>query len=810
MDPHAVNAAPVTSFLNNVYEGLVRRDANMAIEPSLATSWEPLEDTHGWRFHLREGVRFHDGADFTADDVLFSYERAVSESSDVSSWFAPVREVRVPDDFTIEFVTHAPNPMFPDSIANFLIMDRNWAETQGAELPARERETHASRNANGTGPFRLIQRDPGVETRLAPNEDWWDNAVVSRHRPARQLPFTRHSDSHWHAVPDVWRMVDSVGTHPVSDLAGGRHQSPGGLPAPGTQPEVAMMLTVANLSVAFTTRFGEELAVSGIDLNVEPGEIHGLVGESGAGKTTIGAAIMGLLADNAQCKTGQITLGETRLDLLSPAAMHRTRGKRVSMIFQDPQTSLNPLMTIEEQILETIQAHEPISDTEARQRAVDLLTELGIEEAHKRIKAYPHQFSGGMRQRVVIALALCTHPELIVADEPTTALDVAVQSQVLEKLRWLVRQRKVGIILITHDIGVIAQVSDRVTVLNRGRIVEQGPTKTVLGQPLEPYTQELIAAVPPLHKRLERFAVSTSREDTTRLGLAQEAIDWLGQREPSNSRHKTEWAIEIDNLCVTFAEPRQRLFGPRPQRTALDNLTLRLPEGEVLGLIGESGSGKSTLAKAIVGLVNPAHGQMRFQGKLLPPGRQRSRHHPSRRQIQMIFQDPYSSLNNRFPIGKLLAEPLIVYGIEPEARKRRRLIEAILALVGLPPAAIDRNPHQFSGGQRQRIAIARALLAQPDILICDEPTSALDVSIQAQILNLLKILQAEFALTLLFISHDLAVVRQMADHIAVLKYGQLLEHQPSEAFFSAPQHPYSKSLLSLTPSLDLAFSEELS
>lgn len=572
------------------------------------------------------------------------------------------------------------------------------------------------------------------------------------------------------------------------------------------------MLRVKGLSVQFTTRFGAETAVEDVDLTVKPGEIHGLVGESGAGKSTIGAAIVGLLPGAGQVTAGSVHLGDTDLLTLSPAQRHRVRGKRISMIFQDPQTSLNPLMTVEDQLLETMLTHDDMPIKKARAKAIDLLTELGIERAEQRIKAYPHQFSGGMRQRVVIALALCTNPELIVADEPTTALDVAVQSQVLDLIRTLAVERQVGIILITHDIGVIAQVSDQVTVLRHGKVVESGLTAQVLGDPQQPYTQGLMASVPRLQERMHRFpmmvAVESDRTIDTRSGSlptgvsADYAATWLQQR-PSQARNQAAMSLEISDLDVCFTEPRQRLFRRPETLYALRQISIEVPEGKVMGLVGESGSGKSTLAKAIVGLVNPTRGEIRFQGEVLAPGARRKRKDPSRRLIQMVFQDPYSSLNNRRKIGDILAEPLIVYGIEKNATERRRLAASFLELVGLPAASIHRYPHQFSGGQRQRIAVARVLIAQPDLLICDEPTSALDVSIQAQILNLLKDLQERFDLTILFISHNLAVVRQMSDRIMVLKAGEVVETGDSEEFFKAPRHPYSKELLTLTPSLDL-------
>jgi peptide/nickel transport system ATP-binding protein len=571
------------------------------------------------------------------------------------------------------------------------------------------------------------------------------------------------------------------------------------------------MLRISNLTVKFPTRFGESTVVDSVDLEVGPGEIHGLVGESGAGKSTIGAAITGLLPEPGYMAGGSIVLGGTRLDTLSPRERHATRGKRISMIFQDPQTSLNPLMTIEAQLVETILTHEKMSLAAARTRALELLRETGIVNPESRIGAYPHQFSGGMRQRVVIALALCSNPELVVADEPTTALDVAVQSQVLNLIRRLALERRLGIILITHDIGVIAQVSDRVTVLRYGRVVEAGATGDVLGRPQAGYTQSLMASVPRIGRRLHRFATiedrpATDSQSQSRVpegSSAQYATAWLMQERPHADGSIADALLQIDALTVSFGASGRRWFRRPTPVQALRDVSLSVMPGKVLGLIGESGSGKSTLARAVVGLVSPAAGTICYAGRDLRFGRHRPRNDPSRRKIQMIFQDPYSSLNNRRKIADILAEPLVIYGIEHDHAMRQRLVASVLELVGMPADAMHRYPHQFSGGQRQRIAVARALLARPEFLICDEPTSALDVSIQAQILNLLKDLQERFALTILFISHNLAVVRQMADQVAVLKSGTLVEAAASEAFFAGPRHPYSQELLRLTPSLDL-------
>lgn len=554
------------------------------------------------------------------------------------------------------------------------------------------------------------------------------------------------------------------------------------------------MLEIADLAVKFPSRFGDITAISDVDLTVRAGEIHGLVGESGAGKSTVGAAVIGLLQAPGYVAAGSLRLGDTDLRALSVNDAHALRGKRISMIFQDPQTSLNPLMTVEDQLVETILAHEDLSWKDAHTRAVDLLEETGIRNAAQRIKSYPHQFSGGMRQRVVIALALCTNPELIIADEPTTALDVAVQSQVLDLIRKLVDTRQIGVLLITHDIGVIAQITDTVTVMRNGRVVETGTTEQVIRAPKEPYTIGLIAAVPPLDRKIDRFPV-IAETDISSGPRSNDAERWL-----LDGLRQDPLGLTVENLRIEFPGVRTSFRKPEPY-VALHDISFDVKPEQIMGLVGESGSGKSTLAKAITGLIKPKSGVMMLGDEILPGGKARSRHHPSRQLIQMIFQDPFSSLNARHRIGTILGEPLWLYGLIDDADERRQLVAAMLDLVGMAPEAIDKYPHQFSGGQRQRVAVARALLARPRFLVCDEPTSALDVSIQAEILNLLKDLQSTFGLTMLFISHNLAVVRQMANDAIVLRNGRIEEAAESEVLFENPQAPYTKELLALTPTL---------
>ena len=573
------------------------------------------------------------------------------------------------------------------------------------------------------------------------------------------------------------------------------------------------LIDICDLTVKFPTRFGEFTALDGVSLSVKAGEIHGLVGEAGAGKSTVGSAVMGLLPPPGYVAGGEIHFGDLNLNEVHEDDYHRIRGDRISMIFQDPQTSLNPLLTVSDQLIETIRQHSDVTYSQAHARAILLLEEMGIHDVEQRMDEYPHQFSGGMRQRVVIALALCTDPELIIADEPTTALDVAIQKQILALIRALCSRRNIGIILITHDIGVINEITDRVTVLRSGRVVETGKTRAVLGAPKDDYTKALMAAVPRLDKRLHRFrnivtdAPRDAQDQSWSIpgASAEYASQWLlatksnqGQSVPARS---DDPILSVDNLDVVFSSGQPGWFSAKKAFKALRGISFDMQKGEVLGVVGESGSGKSTLAKAIVGLVDPAGGRITFGGAPLPPGSTRSRHHLVRRQIQMVFQDPYSSLNNRQTVEQIIAAPIRFYGLTKDKQEIKKRVASMLELVEMPQRAMLKYPHQFSGGQRQRIAVARALVARPDFLICDEPTSALDVSIQAQILNLLKDLQAEFALSVLFISHNLAVIRQMADRVVVLQKGNLVETADTELFFSAPQNPYSQLLLDETPSL---------
>ncbi|MEL6436861.1 MAG: ABC transporter ATP-binding protein [Pseudomonadota bacterium] len=561
------------------------------------------------------------------------------------------------------------------------------------------------------------------------------------------------------------------------------------------------LLAIDNLTVQFPTRQGPFTAVRDAALTVEPGQIHGLVGESGAGKSTIGAAVMGLLQGRGRITDGTVSLKADQISGSDEAAMRAIRGRRISMIFQDPLTSLNPLFTVGDQLIETITTHLDLSASEARNRAIELLTRVGIPNPDVRIDQYPHQFSGGMRQRVVIALALCSEPEVIIADEPTTALDVSIQAQILDLIKDLARERQVGVILITHDMGVIAETTDVVTVMYAGEVVETGPTAKVLGDPHHEYTKSLIAAVPRPDQKLHRFPqISYGGRETT-FRIEDLAKNWPSQPAPSGP------LVEMKGITKRFIEKQAILSSQRQYFTAVDQVSFDIHPGEVFGLVGESGSGKSTIARMIAGLYKVDEGDILFDGIDVSHAT-KEQLVDYRRQIQMIFQDPFSSLNPRHRVDAIVAEPALHLGVIPKSEIKDRVAE-LLDRVGIGADAGRKYPHQFSGGQRQRIAIARALATQPRFLICDEPTSALDVSIQAQILNILKDLQEHLGLTMLFISHDLPVVRQMCSRIGVLRNGQLLEVADAETLFASPQHDYTKELLSLMPKTDLLSTQGL-
>jgi len=561
------------------------------------------------------------------------------------------------------------------------------------------------------------------------------------------------------------------------------------------------LLQINNLEIEFPSRKSVLRAVDNVSLSLEKGDILGIVGESGAGKSTVGNALIGLLEPPGQMTKGEIFLEGNRIDNLPDSEKQKIRGKEIGMIFQDPLTSLNPLQTIEDQLVETINLHLELGENGARQRAVELLDQVGIPDPDVRVKQYPHQFSGGMRQRVVVALALCAEPNLIIADEPTTALDVSIQAQILDLMRGLCKEKQVGMVIITHDMGVIADITDRVAVMYRGRLVEHGATEKILGNPDHPYTQSLISAVPRPDIKLIRFPQVTYIEDVAEKNTEIDITEhWLGKAREYETAPGP--LLELKNISMRFTTKPAFLRKNRIFLDAVNNVSLNINEGEVFGLVGESGSGKSTVARIICGLYTPISGAINFAGTELTALKKQNDLDPFRKQMQMIFQDPYSSLNPRMRVLDIVAEPILFHQLAETRREVEIIVKDLLEHVGLGAQSAVRYPHEFSGGQRQRISIARALATRPRFLICDEPTSALDVSIQAQILNLLKDLQEELGLTMLFISHDLPVIRQMCDRVGVMKDGFLCEMKETEVLFENPEHEYTQHLLNLMPRLE--------
>nr|WP_201470026.1 ABC transporter ATP-binding protein [Microbacterium hydrocarbonoxydans] len=534
-------------------------------------------------------------------------------------------------------------------------------------------------------------------------------------------------------------------------------------------PPEAAALSFTDLRVQFATESGIVDAVKGISFDVRPGEVVALVGESGSGKSVTSSAAMGLLPDNALI-SGSAKLGDIEVVGLPAAQINRLRATEVAMIFQEPMTALNPVLTIERQLTEIFEIHDIAYGSDAKRRALDLLNLVGIPDAEKRIRQYPHQFSGGQRQRIVIAMAIACSPKVIIADEPTTALDVTVQAEILDLLRRLKDDLGAAILLITHNMGVVADLADRVEVMFRGRIVESGAVEAVLERPEHPYTQKLLSAVP----RLSPLDVDAAP--------VAESVAEDGDRDVL--------VLEAKDLVLEY-DQRGKIF------RAVDGVSFTLSKKKILGIVGESGSGKSTIAKATLGLLPVADGSLRVQGMDL--AKLRGRHaKAARAKIGVIFQDPAASLNPRFPIGDCIIEPMVIHKVGTRKTRLDRAQE-LLDAVRLPRSVINRYPHELSGGQRQRVSIARALMLRPELLIADEPTSALDVSVQAAVLDMIKELQEQYEFACMLVSHDLAVIDLLADDVLVMKNGVAVEQGPTRGVLHAPQHEYTKTLLASAP-----------
>ncbi|AIL32850.1 dipeptide ABC transporter ATP-binding protein [Basilea psittacipulmonis] len=562
-----------------------------------------------------------------------------------------------------------------------------------------------------------------------------------------------------------------------------------------------LLLEVKNLEVSYPTRHGTFHAIKHISFNLNRGEILGIVGESGAGKSTIGNAITGLLTPPGKVTSGEAYLDGQSLQTLDEETLRKIRGKDIGFIFQDPMTSLNPLLTIGEQLMEPMFIHLNLSKNEAYEKAIHLLNSVGINNPELRLTQYPHEFSGGMRQRVVIAIALSTDPKLIIADEPTTALDVSIQDQILQLIKKLCKEHDVGCILVTHNMGVVSKITDRVMVTYRGELMEIGPTHQVLTQPQHNYTKSLISAVPPSEKKIERFPLVSYIEEGATHQTLNISEHWLGTKTDEDIAVNYDDILQVNHINLKFCIQHSLLPQRRRYLHVVKDVSFHVAKGECFGLVGESGSGKSTIARMISGLYTPDSGQIIFEGTDLTSLKNEKARLPYRRAMQMIFQNPYSSLNPRMKVKDIIAEPILFHHLaKPD--EVTKIVDTLIDYVGLSKLSGNKYPHEFSGGQRQRISIARALATRPRLLICDEPTSALDVSVQAQILNLLKDLQDELQLSMIFISHDLPVVRQMCHRIGVLKLGELVEVNDSDRIFEAPQNLYTQELINLIPRFD--------
>ncbi|MFE3574273.1 ABC transporter ATP-binding protein [Lysinibacillus sp. NPDC059133] len=531
------------------------------------------------------------------------------------------------------------------------------------------------------------------------------------------------------------------------------------------------LLEISDLRVSFITGETEFEAVKGVDFHLNKGETLGIVGESGSGKSVTARSIMRLLpSPPSYLKSGNILFKGQELTSLGEKQMEAIRGQDISMIFQDPMTSTNPTIRIGEQVAESLIKHQSMSKAEAYKQTIELLKLVGIRNAEERYKQYPHEFSGGMRQRVMIAMALACRPSLLIADEPTTALDVTIQAQILKLMRDMQKKMGTSIILITHDLGVVAGMCDRIIVMKEGEIVEQGTTEEIFKNAQHPYTKKLLNALPKLHEKKQPKPVTN----------VQLEID------------KNKPLIEVAHLSKEFALGHGRTV------KAVNDLSFHIYQGETLGLVGESGSGKSTTGRTILQLHQPTNGEVLYQG--VPMTRLTKKQLKAmRRHMQIIFQDPYSSLNPRKKIVDIIGEALDIHKLVKTNGERQQRVEELLELVGLNKEHAMRYPHEFSGGQRQRIGIARALAVEPNFIVCDEPLSALDVSIQKQIVDLLKDLQQRLGLTYLFIAHDLSMVKHISDRVAVMYGGQIVELAESEELYANPQHPYTKALLHAIP-----------
>ena len=550
------------------------------------------------------------------------------------------------------------------------------------------------------------------------------------------------------------------------------------------------LLKVNNLSTDIRLADQTIHAVKDVSFEIARGETFALVGESGSGKSITALSIARLLPDAGRISQGEISLEGTNLLALSEKEMREVRGSNISMIFQEPMTSLNPVVRIGKQITECLFRHEKIGKQAAQNRCADLLQAVGLPNPRRNMQEYPHQLSGGMRQRVMIAIALAANPDLLIADEPTTALDVTIQAQVLELLHQLQQELKMGLLFITHDLGVVQQIADRVAVMRYGEIVESATADQFFASPQHEYSQQLLHAVPSLEKRGTRLSTDANAD----------AIEHVDRSDAPVS--ESEPVLDVSRLRVYFPIRKglfKRVVG---HVKAVNDVSLQLYPGRTLALVGESGCGKTTVGKSILRLLNTTRGEIFYHGEnLLTIDGEVLR--AKRRELQIVFQDPYSSLNPRMLVGDIIEEGMVSLRVESDGSRRRAKVSELLDQVGLPKNSLSRYPHEFSGGQRQRICIARALAVKPKVIVCDEPTSALDVSVQAQVLNLLIDLQAELGMSYLFITHNMSVVSYMADDVAVMYRGDIVEQGEAVQVLQNAQHEYTQKLLNAVPELHL-------
>lgn len=564
------------------------------------------------------------------------------------------------------------------------------------------------------------------------------------------------------------------------------------------------MLKVDNLYISFKTQNGLFEAVKGISFTVNKGETIGIVGESGSGKSVTSLAIMRLLDKKRAAISGQILLDDINMCGLPESAIRQLRGDHIAMIFQEPMTSLNPVLTCGYQVTEAIKEHKNITDKKTlREAAINLFKEVQLPRSEAIFDSYPHQLSGGQKQRVMVAMALSCNPELLIADEPTTALDVTVQKNIIELLLKIKAERHMSLIFISHDLGVIKQIADRVLVMYKGEIVEQAPVQQLFNDPQHPYTRGLLACRPSPHRQLKKLPVVADFLNTENCPCVKDVTEkYAYQPGEIEQRRKELYSkppiLKVDGLSKSYPVHADFFGRATDVVKAVNNVSFEVYPGETLGLVGESGCGKTTLGRSILRLIEPTSGTVTFNGYNLQQLDVKAMR-AIRRDMQIIFQDPYSSLNPRLTVGQSLMEPLQVHGLYDNDKGRRKKVKQVLERVSLPAEYFNRYPHEFSGGQRQRIVIARALVLQPKFIICDESVSALDVSVQAQVLNLLRELQQELNLTYIFISHDLSVIKHISDRMMVMNHGEIVEMGCPEAIYKNPKEEYTKRLIAAIP-----------